>query len=127
MTDDPCCGADASNSIAADSGQRIDEIFTALADIRRRYVLYCLRAETRASLTDIVAQVAAWEHETSVDDIPDESLESLKIELYHNHLPTLRESSVIEYDERSEQLVYRDPPALVERCLEHCADQDLPR
>lgn len=106
--------------------QRFDDIFAALADSRRRYVLHYLQNEERGSMTDVARQVVAWEHEVPADEIPDEVISEIKLLLYHNHLPKLREARLVEYDERSEQLLFRDPPELVETCLEHCAKRDLP-
>lgn len=106
--------------------QRLDEILSALADTRRRYVLHYLQTERQASLTDAARQVAAWQHECSPTDIRDELLEDLETRLYHADLPMLEDLRLIEYDDRSGQLLFREPPALVEMCLDHCADRELP-
>ncbi|WP_222913955.1 hypothetical protein [Natrinema sp. SYSU A 869] len=58
--------------------------------------------------------------------MPDEAIEEYKVMLFHHHLPKLREARLVEYDERSQQLLLRECPDLVEVCLEHCQEQDLP-
>lgn len=93
---------------------------------RRRCVLHYLQTERRASLTEIATQLAAREHEIPSAAMADEDRDDPKTRLYHDHLPTLHEMRLIEYDRRSETIVVRDPPALVDRCLEHCAPADLP-
>lgn len=108
-----------------DRRQRFDEILAALADTRRRYVLYYLRSEKRGSVTDVARQIVAWEEAHPSEDAPDELLEDLILTLHHAHLPKLRKAALIEYDERSKQLVFCDPPKLAERCLEYCMERDL--
>lgn len=103
--------------------ERIDELLSALADSHRRYALSYLRDAERASLTETARQVAARKRGCAPPAVPDASLEAVEIRLIHVHLPILKETSLVEYDERSEQLVFRDPPALVERCLDHCFDR----
>lgn len=105
---------------------RVDEIFTVLSDSRRRYVLYALQDEPQASVTDITRQIIAWEHEVPAETVPDEVVAEIETLLVHSHLPQLRNAGLVDYDQRSEQLVRRDLPALVEICLEHCAEHDLP-
>lgn len=118
-------GPDCSPVPDDDRQARIDELLGALADARRRYVLYYLRDERQASLTETARQVAAWDCDRPLSAVRDETLEDVEIQLYHVHLPVLEEADILEYDERSEQLVFRDPPSLVESCLDQCVDDDL--
>ncbi|MDS0476887.1 hypothetical protein [Natrinema sp. 1APR25-10V2] len=115
------------NMSISDGGQqeRFNEILTALADTHRRYVLYYLQDEEQASLTETAKHVAAWKQDCPPTEIQDKRIENFEIQLYHNHLPLLEEMCLVEYDDRSEQLVFRDPPELVDLCLDHCTDQDL--
>lgn len=115
------------NASISDGGRqdRFDEILTALSDTHRRYALHYLQNEEQASLTETAKHVAAWKHDCPPTEIQDDRIDDLEIQLYHNHLPMLEEMCLVEYDDRSEQLVFRDPPELVELCLDHCADQDL--
>lgn len=128
MTDEHCCRDEGNRPtiVTADGGQRADEILTALADIQRRYVLYYLRDEERASVADVAERLAVWEYDAPADEIPETAIEEYRTVLYHEHLPMLREAQLVEYDERSEQLVFRDCPDLAELCLEHCRESDLP-
>lgn len=112
--------------LVPDGGQRFDELFDALSDARRRYVLYHLRDETQATVSDVARQVAAWERGTDPADVDEEEIDEVRTALYHNHLPKLREARIVDYDDRTEQLVYRDPPGIVETCLERCRPADVP-
>jgi len=115
-----------SSHTASDGSRRIDEILTAIADTHRRYVLYHLRDVEQASVTDTAKQVVAWKEENPPSAVTDDAVERWELRLSHNHLPAFEEISLIEYDDRSEQLAFSDPPELVDLCLEHCADRDLP-
>lgn len=112
--------------VVCDGGRRFDEIYTALADQRRRFALYHLREEERASLTDVAAQIGAWERDCPVGDVPNDTRADIETALYHHHLPKLQEGGVIEYDDRSGTLVFRDPHELAELCLEYCAPRERP-
>lgn len=114
------------NAVAVDGGQRPDEILAALSDFRRRHILYCLQDDERASLTDIAQQVAAWKQECPPEDVSEKSIAEFKIQLYHCHLPKLQEADIVEYDMRTEMVVFRAPHDLVEMCLEYCESHDLP-
>lgn len=113
--------------LVADGGRRFDDLFAVLADQRRRDALYLLQEEVEASLADVTEHIAAWERECAVDDVPADARADVKLALYHNHLPRLRESGVIDYDARSETAVYQDPPPLVEACLEYCGRRERPQ
>lgn len=116
------------SEIASENSQqnRFDEILSALADTHRRYILYYLQEEERASLTSVAQQIAAWKQDRPPAEVQDGVVDDLEIRLYHNHLPRLEDMCLIEYDDRSKQMVFRDPPELVELCLDHCVDRDLP-
>ena len=121
-----CGPKDTSNAAAIGDGQRLDEVLTALSDVRRRYILYYLQDNEQAPLADIAQQVVAWEHECPIDDVSEESIVEFKSMLSHHHLPKLQEADIVEYDARSKMVVFRAPPDLVEICLKYCEPHDLP-
>ncbi|MDS0477095.1 hypothetical protein [Natrinema sp. 1APR25-10V2] len=90
-----------------------------------RYALYHLRDVEQASVTDTAKQVIVWKEENPPSTVTDDAVERRELRLSHNHLPALEEISLIEYGDRSEQLVYSNPPELVDLFLEHCTDRDL--
>lgn len=110
----------------ADGGVELDEYFKALADSRRRYVLHYLREEERASLTATAQQVAVWEHQYSSDTVSKNTVEELKIDIYHTHLPRLQRATILEYDHDSRMLIYLNPPDIVRACLDLSSPRDLP-
>jgi hypothetical protein len=69
---------------------------------RRAAIRYFIAEETdTAELTELVAHV----HE-EVDDVT--TSKQARITLVHTHLPKLADHEVIEYDERTETVRYRD-------------------
>lgn len=124
-TSDRAVSEDCPKRIAADGGRRFDEVFQALADRRRRHVLYHLRHEKQASVTEVAEQIAAWERDCPAEEVPDHVIDDLQISLYHQHFPKLQEGGAIEFDARSEVVVYRDPPDLVDHCLDFCAPREV--
>ncbi|ADB62515.1 hypothetical protein Htur_3653 [Haloterrigena turkmenica DSM 5511] len=108
------------------SGPYLDEFFAALANYRRRCVLHYLRAEGRASLGGIARQIAAWERAYRSDIGSAELLDRIEIELFHIHLPRLREVSLVGYDRQTSLVIYRDPPDIVKAILDLCTSRDIP-
>ena len=88
----------------------VNRILTALQDDHRRYLLYHLREEDPSTLDEAARRVAAWDHECDPADVPGEVHERIRVELYHSHLPKLDDMSVVDYDERSGAIRFRDPP-----------------
>lgn len=77
-----------------------DDIFHLLQTRRRRDALRYLKGtEETVRMRDLAEQVAAWEHETTVDGLTSEQRQRVYISLYQSHLPKLDEEGVIEYDQ----------------------------
>jgi DNA-binding transcriptional ArsR family regulator len=77
----------------------LNETFGLLKNPRRRYVLYHLRHESRS--TDLVTlgrHVAAWETGTTVSEVSAESVETVRVSLFHTHLPKLEDAGLVSYD-----------------------------
>jgi len=79
-----------------------DRIFDILSSPRRRYVLYFLRTEqSPIQLTDLAEHVAAWENDTTVEDLSTQQRKRVYVSLYQTHLPKLSEAGLVEYDDDS--------------------------
>lgn len=104
----------------------IDEILSALAAKRRRYVLYYLQEEETAALDDLARQLAAWETDRSPTEVSESAIERVRVQLYHDHLPKLAASHLIEFDERSKYVRYKHPPTLLEKFLRWCMKLESP-
>jgi len=81
-----------------------------LSDRRRRYLLYCLHMYANPlRLPDIAHQVTVWERPDSPGVCLKARLETY-MSLYHDHLPTLRDRDVVQY-EQTEDIVELGPAA----------------
>lgn len=79
-----------------------DVVFELLSSPRRRYILYYLRqSDEPVELTFLAEQVAAWENETSVEEITEQERKRVYVSLYQTHVPRLDEAGVVEYDKDS--------------------------
>ena len=94
------------------SGHGNDEEEGPLAHARRRYLLYCLHLYSNPMrLADVAEQVLVWERDDEPEDYLRERLYTYN-DLYHEHLPVLREAGLVEYDQRED--VVRLGPAAAE-------------
>lgn len=111
--------------VHADGGdQEVDRLLDAVGTYRRRCVLYCLMETDTAELEELTRSVSAMENDQAPDDIPTETLDDVKADLYHQTLPKLAELKIIEYDPRSETIRYQHPPLHFEEFLSLTRDLD---
>ncbi|WP_408958828.1 hypothetical protein [Natrinema sp. 74] len=88
-----------------------DEIFHLLQNERRRLVLRYLRGtEGPVRMRDVAEQVAAWEHNTTVEDLTSTQRQRVYIPLYQSHLSKLDDAGLIEY-QQNRGIVERKPLA----------------
>lgn len=81
----------------------LDVLFNLLANQRCRYTLRCLcESETPIALADLAGDVASWEQETPLPDIPAEEVKQVSMTLRHTHLPKLREANIVEYTQEQD-------------------------
>ena len=94
-----------------------DEIFHLLQNQRRRYVLqYLQEVDGTVEMRDMAEQVAAWEHDTTLQALTSDERQRVYIALYQAHLPKLDEKGVIEYNQ-SRGIV--EPTARVEQLTQY--------
>lgn len=80
-------------------------LFGDLSDQRRRDILSCLQEmdDDAVGLAELSERVMALEAD------PDSDSDAIAISLHHVHLPKLAESSVLDYDARSNVVRYYGP------------------
>ncbi|ELY60620.1 DUF7344 domain-containing protein [Natronolimnohabitans innermongolicus] len=113
--------ADESPDVAASLSK--DELFHLLQNERRRLVLRFLRGtEEPVRMRDVAEQVAAWEHDTTVEELTSKQRQRVYIPLYQSHLTKLDEAGLIDY-QKSRGIVERKPAAdVADRYLQVPAD-----
>ena len=77
-----------------------DDLFHILQNQRRRRVLrYMQEQEGSVRMRKLAEQVAAWEHETTVEELASDERQRVYISLYQCHLPKLDEKGVLNYNQ----------------------------
>lgn len=90
----------------------LDEVFHILQNERRRQVLMHLKdVEGTVNMRDIAEQIAAWENDTTVENLYSDQRQRVYIALYQSHLPKLDDLGVIEYNQARGSI---EPTPLVE-------------
>lgn len=76
-----------------------DEIFFALSNYRRRYVLHYLKqVDGEADLSELSEQVGAWENGVEVDETTSTQRKRAYVSLRQTHLPKLDDLGIVEFD-----------------------------
>ncbi|MGQ3413224.1 DUF7344 domain-containing protein [Natrinema sp. LN54] len=89
----------ASDTGDAPSDLSLDDIYHLLQTKRRRDVLRYLRAaDGPVRLRELAEQVAAWEQETTVEQLNSSERQRVYISLYQSHLPKLDNHGIVDYD-----------------------------
>ena len=78
----------------------LDDVFHVLQNERRRQVLYHLReADGTVEMREVAEHIAAWENDTTVEELYSDQRQRVYIALYQSHLPKLDELGIVEYDQ----------------------------
>lgn len=89
----------------------VDEIFHILQNERRRMVLeYLQETDDSVRMRDVAEQVAAWENDTTVEELSSDQRQRVYIPLYQSHLPKLDKAGIIDY-QQNRGIVERRPLA----------------
>lgn len=115
---------DQCNTVSDGGVTPLDRVLEGLADPRRRYLLYYLNERESCGIDEAAQYVAACERECDLEEVPAKATERVKINLFHAHLPKLDEYNLVEYDQRSKEMRYRDPPDSLSEFLKLAKDMD---
>ena len=75
------------------------EIFEVLRNQRRRYVLQYLKQDgSPVELGDLAQQVAAWEYETTLEEVTPEQRKRVYTTLQQTHLPKMDKAGILTFD-----------------------------
>lgn len=83
-----------------------EDVMRAMSNRECRYTLYYLLDNERVSLEDLADVVTGWVAAAGKQMTTSTDRESLRISLYHQHLPLLAECGLVEFDPE-EQCVAR--------------------
>lgn len=99
---------------------RLTETLDALANPRRRDVLYHLSENDAATIDALAAEIAARETDVRPEDVSSDDREATMVDLHHTHLPKLADAGLVEFDRRSGAVAFRDPPEMLDELLADC-------
>ncbi len=78
------------------------EAFELLCNQRRRYVLHYLKRDDQpVELGTLAQHVAAWEYETTPEEVTSEQRKRVYTTLQQTHLPKLDETGILEFDDET--------------------------
>lgn len=110
---------DARDGSAGDTGLSRETAFEVLSCTRRRYVLHHLLADDgRATLRELTRRVAAWENDTTPDDITSQQRMRAYTALRQSHLPKMEREGVVSFDPASGDVELTDDAEALEVYLE---------
>ncbi|WP_238709375.1 DUF7344 domain-containing protein [Natronorubrum halophilum] len=88
-----------SNETGSSGSLSKGEIFEVLRNQRRRYVLQYLKQDSRpVELGALAQQVAAWEYDTTLEEVTPEQRKRVYTTLQQTHLPKMDQSGILEFD-----------------------------
>lgn len=108
-----------------DASTRLDAVFEALADGRRRYPLYCLTKEpVHVPDRSMLSEYIRTKEEEAPDDTDGSPTRSaIEVDSHHNHSPKLADAGSIDYDTRQGSVRY-DEPADLQEWREHARHKE---
>lgn len=76
-----------------------DVIFDILSNSRRRFILSRLQERDEPiELMDLANQLAAWENDTTVEELTDKQSKRVYVSVYQTHVPKLESTGLITHD-----------------------------
>ncbi len=103
------------------------QIFTLLANARRRYVLHYLRrAGGTAELRELADHVAAWEVGSTVEGLTSDQRKKVYTSLQQTHLRKFDEAGIVEYDHEAGRVEATPAAEELEVYLEVVPEREFP-
>lgn len=83
---------------ATESALSTGDIHFTLSNCRRRFLLRYLSRQESTTVKELSRAIAAWENETSAEELSYDDRKTVYTALLQTHLPKLDEMGVVEYD-----------------------------
>ena len=83
----------------------MEYVFEALAQPRRRYLVYSLLTSTEWTLQELATKLVAWEQDIAEEAVSDIDRDEMFASLYHAHIPKLVDLDVIKYRDGGEGII----------------------
>lgn len=115
---------------SADRGEQLprEDVFEVLSNARRRCIVHYLKKHEgrRVELRELVDYVAAWEDDTTVDQLDSQKRKSVYAAIRQTHLPKLEDAGIIEYEHMRGEVELTDHIREVQLYLEYVPRNDIP-
>ena len=103
-----------------------DMVFDVLKNRRRRYALHYLKQqEGSVKLSDLAEQVAAWENDTTINNISAAERKRVYTALYQSHLPKLDDAGIVDYNQNRGIVELTEKAAELDVYLELVTKDDI--
>lgn len=106
-----------------DDRDEVNRLLAALSHDWRRYALYCLHRHSTVTLPDLADEVAVWDADRPIGEIPAEEVKDVYMSLYHSHVPKLEEADLVTYDQEGDLVSITDRGLEVGSSLGDLADR----
>lgn len=105
-----------------------DEIFDVLSNKRRQCVLHYLKRNEgrRVELRELVDYVAAWENDTTLEDLQTGQRKRVYTALRQSHLPKLDDAGIVDYAHLRGEVELTDNARETQMYLEYVPNYDIP-
>ncbi|WP_435346340.1 DUF7344 domain-containing protein [Haloarchaeobius sp. HRN-SO-5] len=109
-----------------DGSEAETDAFTTLSDPHRRYVLYYLtQHDTPVDLDALATRVAAWSSDTTPAAVERTTVDRVRTELYHAHLPKLEELGVVTCRDDQREVDLAEDTELLQPYLDSARQSEL--
>jgi len=104
-----------------------DDVFDVLSNARRRCALHYMKQneDRRVELRELVDHVAAWENDTSVENLESSDRKCVYTALRQSHLPRMEKAGIVEYDNMRGDVKLTSDARQVEIYLERVPRNDI--
>lgn len=104
-----------------------DDVYEALSNRRRRYVLHYLRSNgARETLGTLAEHVAAWETGVEVARVTSDARKNVYSSLQQFHLPKMERMDLVRFDRRAGEVELTEEAREVDFYLEVVENRDVP-
>lgn len=101
-------------------------VFDLLQNNRRRYAFHYLRQqEDVVTLSELSDHVAAWENDTTVEELSSKARQRVYVSLLQTHLPRMDNAGVVEFDKSAGTVQLSNAASTMEIYLETVPEQEI--
>lgn len=102
-------------------------MFDILSNSRRRFILSRLQERDEPiELMDLANQIAAWENDTTVEELTSKQSKRVYVSVYQTHVPKLESVGLIEYDSDTGLIELSEQARQIDRYMPDDDEEPIP-